>query len=104
MLLMLSDPDRNRSQNQNPNPKTGVFYYQKLRRISDEGKIQIFKIKICSGLQEGLFGSEKPPERTYSSSKQFHFLAYGRSLERVEGLLIRTTKTSRCCKLDSLFH
>ncbi len=22
----------------------------------------------------------------------------------VEGLLIRTTKTSRCCKLDSLFH
>jgi hypothetical protein len=75
MLLMLSDPDRIQSQNQNLNPKTGFFYYQKLRKnFLDEGKIRHFLIKSCSDLQEGLLGSEKPSERTYSSSKQEIFL------------------------------
>ncbi len=66
MLLMLSDPDRIQSQNR---IQKQVFVIIKSWEKSQmKEKFEIFLIKSCSDLQEGLLGSEEPTERTYSSS------------------------------------
>ncbi len=83
MLLLLSDPDRIQIPDPNPNPDPGFFKFQKLRRISDEGKIRnLFNKKLS-----------RPPRRTFSFWKasgakiqlikklNFNYFPYWRSQE-----------------------